>query len=250
MATSAAEMIDRLMMLHIRRFGFRIITFMESYTTFVASTINILDLKDGTDKEAASARLALNLEVLRNATGTPGSTGCVTSTPSIARCVEIIEKLLRKIDKVNEKGDRLNQQSRSPGLSVGVPKAAGTSALRTLQQQNESLSVGTTTQQPQHLQGRAPHPPSTESPSSTMTSESRLPDLPQFSIQDMSGRGDLIPFSDFEPPFFDNGLSFFDHMQQPFFDDDPRFFDGMSTMPGGAMPVQDSNSLSMQGARQ
>jgi hypothetical protein len=247
MATSAAEMIDRLMMLHIRRFGFRIITYLESYTTFVASTINILDLKDGTDKEGASARLALNLEVLRNATGTPSTTGCVTSTPSIARCVEIIEKLLRKNEKVNEKGDRLNQQGRSSNSSVGLQKAAGASALPALQQQNESPSVATA-HQPHHVQAHGAHPLSTESPSSTMTSESRIPEFPQFSIQDISGRGDLLPFSDFEPPFFDNGLSFFDHMQQPFFDDEQRFFDGMSMMPGGPMPVQDSSSLSMQGA--
>jgi hypothetical protein len=62
-------MIDRLIILHIRRFGLRIFTYLESYATFVASKINILDLKDGTDKDGASARLALNLEVLRNATG-------------------------------------------------------------------------------------------------------------------------------------------------------------------------------------
>ena len=86
MATTAAKMIDRLFMLHIRRFGFRVITYLESYTMFVASTINILDLKEGVDEEAAGARLALSLEILRNA----------TSTPSNARCVEIIEELLRK----------------------------------------------------------------------------------------------------------------------------------------------------------
>lgn len=94
MATTAAEMIDRLFMLHIRRFGFRVITYLESYTMFVASTINILDLKEGIDEEGAGSRLALSLEILRNA----------TSTPSNARCVEIIEQLLRKEEKPKDDG--------------------------------------------------------------------------------------------------------------------------------------------------
>lgn len=94
MATTAAEMIDRLFMLHIRRFGFRVISYLESYTMFVASTINILDLKEGIDEEGAGARLALSLEILRNA----------TSTPSNARCVEIIEQLLRKEEKPKDDG--------------------------------------------------------------------------------------------------------------------------------------------------
>ena len=95
MATTAAEMIDRLFMLHIRRFGFRVITYLESYTMFVASTINTLDLKEGIDEEGAGARLALSLEILRNA----------TSTPSNARCVEIIEQLLRKEEKPKDGGN-------------------------------------------------------------------------------------------------------------------------------------------------
>ena len=88
MATAAAETIDRLLMLHIRRFGFRVITYLESYTVFVASTINILDIKDGIDEESARVRLALNLEVLRNA----------SSTPSNARCVKIIEQLIMRVE--------------------------------------------------------------------------------------------------------------------------------------------------------
>lgn len=81
-------MIDRLFTLHVRRFGFRVITYLESYTMFVGATINLLDLKEG-DAEtaaAASARLEFSMEVLRNA----------TSTPSSARCVNIINHLLRK----------------------------------------------------------------------------------------------------------------------------------------------------------
>lgn len=79
-------MVDRLFMVHIRRFGFRVITYLESYTMFVASTINILDLKEGIDGEAGGARLALSLEILRS----------TSSTPSNARCIEIIEQLMQR----------------------------------------------------------------------------------------------------------------------------------------------------------
>jgi hypothetical protein len=81
-------MIDRLLTLHVRRFGFRVLTYLETYTVFVAATVNILDLKEGKDEEAeaSNARLAFNVELLRNA----------HSTPSTMRCVEIIEQCLRK----------------------------------------------------------------------------------------------------------------------------------------------------------
>lgn len=87
-ATKAADMIDRLLTLHVRRFGFRVLTYLETYTVFVAATVNILDLKEGKDEEAeaSNARLAFNVELLRNA----------HSTPSTMRCVEIIEQCLRK----------------------------------------------------------------------------------------------------------------------------------------------------------
>lgn len=101
MATAAAEMIDRLFMLHIRRFGFRVINYMESYTIFVASTINILDLKEHNDEEGASARLSFNLEILRNS----------KSTPSNARCIEIIEQLLHKGGKRAAKEQHNTRQS-------------------------------------------------------------------------------------------------------------------------------------------
>ena len=55
-------MIGRLFIRHIRRFGLRVITCLESHTMFVASTDKILELKDGIDEEAAGARLALSLE--------------------------------------------------------------------------------------------------------------------------------------------------------------------------------------------
>jgi hypothetical protein len=151
MATCAAEMIDRLMMLHIRRFGFRIITYLESYTVFVASTINILDLKDGVDKDGARARLALNLEVLRSATGTPSSTRCVTSTPSIARCVEIIERLLRE----NEEA-RPEQDERADSLATMPEADAG--ALPAHRQQHNGNCLTATSQQRPHFQDYVPHP--------------------------------------------------------------------------------------------
>lgn len=140
-ATTAAEMIDRLFMLHIRRFGFRVITYLESYTMFVASTINILDLKEGVDEEGAGARLALSLEILRNA----------TSTPSNARCVEIIEQLLRQEEKPKD-DDRLVQNPERP-----VPSNA-----EQIQEQNQSRrrsSVHGSTQTPVPQFGFDPQAP-------------------------------------------------------------------------------------------
>ena len=154
MATSAAEMIDRLIMLHIRRFGFRIVTYLESYTMFVASTINVLDLKDGIDKDGARARLALNLEVLRSATGTPSSTRCVTSSPSIARCVAIIESLLRDNEKPVD-ADTLPQDNR-PRSPAGM-QDADTGAFPTHQQLNGNASAAMAPQ-PQDFESHVPHP--------------------------------------------------------------------------------------------
>jgi hypothetical protein len=195
MATSAAEMIDRLFMLHIRRFGFRIITYLESYTMFVASTINILDLKEGIDTEGASARLALSLEVLRNASS---NTGCVTSTPSNARCVEIIEQLLRKNGKAKEE-DRPKRSRKSPGSLVGS-QGAGADAVGAHQRPYQSPSTATA-HQPQSLQAHAP-PPSTVSLPSTMTHTTRVTDFQFLNIPDISGMRDWPPFFDDEstPP--------------------------------------------------
>ncbi|KAJ9219573.1 hypothetical protein DTO027B5_4841 [Paecilomyces variotii] len=88
LATNAAEMSDGLITLHVKRFGFRVMTYLEMYTVFVGGTINILDFKerDGPEAEAGGIRLAFNLEVLRNA----------RSTPSTLRCVEIIQHLLEQ----------------------------------------------------------------------------------------------------------------------------------------------------------
>lgn len=135
MATTAAEMIDRLFVLHIRRFRFRVITYLESYTMFVASTINILDLKDGIDEEAAGARLDFCLEILRNA----------TSTPSNARCVEIIQQLSRKDEGPNigrqpSKAPQRPQQMVDPQLSPQVPSPRRrSSAQSTFSQQHNTI---------------------------------------------------------------------------------------------------------------
>ncbi|KAI1619960.1 fungal-specific transcription factor domain-containing protein [Exophiala viscosa] len=99
--TAAAGMIDMLFTLHVRRFGFRFITYLQSYTMFVACTINVLNLKENRNSTAetgseddpqmsvaqeASGRLDFGLEVLRQA----------GSTPSALRCAAIIAKLLEK----------------------------------------------------------------------------------------------------------------------------------------------------------
>jgi hypothetical protein len=81
------------------------ITWLESYTIFVASTVNILDLKEGIDTEAASSRLVLGLEVLRNA----------SSTPSNIRCVEIIQRLLYKDEK--QKGKEESRKAKDDILT-------------------------------------------------------------------------------------------------------------------------------------
>lgn len=101
--TSAARMTDVLFTLHVRRFGFRYITYLQTYTMFVASTINVLDFKENQNAasftgsqgtfdpklvQEASARLDFAMEVFRQA----------TSTPSAARCAAIIQRLLARDD--------------------------------------------------------------------------------------------------------------------------------------------------------
>ncbi|KAM0249711.1 hypothetical protein ACHAQJ_008913 [Trichoderma viride] len=85
-ATKAAQMIDHLATLHIHRFGFRVLTYLETYTVFVGATINILDLKEGSEEEAevAKARLAFSIAILRNS----------GSTKSTVQSAEVIEQTL------------------------------------------------------------------------------------------------------------------------------------------------------------
>ena len=93
----AAAMTDILFTLHVRRFGFRCITWLQTYTMFVACTINVCDLKESRQSQDAdanqevNARLDFGLEVLRQ-------TG---STPSATRCALIIEHLLQAPTQAN-----------------------------------------------------------------------------------------------------------------------------------------------------
>ena len=100
----SAQMIDSLSTLHVRRFGFRFITYLQTYTMFVSCTIDVLDLKENESEnrlgvhqagvkekclalaQEASVRLNFGLEVLRQ-------TG---ATPSAARCAAVIVQLLRQ----------------------------------------------------------------------------------------------------------------------------------------------------------
>ncbi|EXJ83061.1 hypothetical protein A1O1_06679 [Capronia coronata CBS 617.96] len=95
--TEAACMIDTLFTLHIRRFGFRSITYLQTYTMFVACTVNILDFRENQPlpdanevdlnlAQESSARLDFGLEVLKQA----------VSTPSAARCAAIVMQLLER----------------------------------------------------------------------------------------------------------------------------------------------------------
>ncbi|KAI0110762.1 fungal-specific transcription factor domain-containing protein [Nemania sp. FL0031] len=108
--TRAAQMTDTLFMLHVRRFGFRCVTWLQTYTMFVACTVNVRDLKENrvqdrtladTDLEhAASARLDFGLEILRQG---------ATSTPCAGRCASIIAQLLNRGD-----GERSRPRRESP----------------------------------------------------------------------------------------------------------------------------------------
>ncbi|PNP37060.1 hypothetical protein TGAMA5MH_11031 [Trichoderma gamsii] len=114
-ATKAAQMIDHLATLHIRRFGFRVLTYLETYTVFVGATINILDLKEGVEKdaEAAKARLAFNIAILRNA----------RSTMSTIQSAEVIEQSLAdnniyKPTMIANCGDQSQQDSPSSHFNM------------------------------------------------------------------------------------------------------------------------------------
>lgn len=103
----SAKMIDTLFTMHMRRFGFRYLTYLQSYTLFVACTINVVDLYENRapssaasagqtsvtgakfDKQLAdeaSSRLAFGLKMLRQA----------WSTPSAARSANVLEHLLQR----------------------------------------------------------------------------------------------------------------------------------------------------------
>ncbi|KAK4943048.1 hypothetical protein LTR10_017247 [Elasticomyces elasticus] len=128
--TAAAGMIDMLFTLHVRRFGFRFITYLQSYTMFVACTINVLDLKENRSSTTetasqgesqmfiaheASGRLDFGLEVLRQA----------GSTPSALRCAAIIAKLLEK--KSGNESEQCPPEQQAPSRDA---RARRTSSLQ------------------------------------------------------------------------------------------------------------------------
>ncbi|KAJ9605150.1 hypothetical protein H2200_010540 [Cladophialophora chaetospira] len=128
LCTKAAQMIDSLFTLHVRRFGYRFITYLQTYTMFVACTINVLDLKENessdqggggsvaararrlTLAQEASVRLNFGLEILRQA----------GATPSAARCAAVIVQLLRQWSDKRDRRSR-SQNSLDHGVSSLTP---------------------------------------------------------------------------------------------------------------------------------
>lgn len=140
LCTQAARMVDSLFTLHVRRFGFRFITYLQTYTMFVACTINVLDLKESNKqgdirgdiaksqsmalKQEASARLNFGLEVLRQA----------GATPSAAKCAAVIVQLLRqRSDKGISSPLSSGGQNNKNRQSVAHPRSG---------QQPGSISIG------------------------------------------------------------------------------------------------------------
>lgn len=132
LCTQAARMVDSLFTLHVRRFGFRFITYLQTYTMFVACTINVLDLKENETnnqgdihgdaarsqtfslRQEASARLNFGLEVLRQA----------GATPSAAKCAAVIVQLLRqKSDKTVVSPLSAGGQNNNNHQSVAPPRS-------------------------------------------------------------------------------------------------------------------------------
>ncbi|KAK7755051.1 hypothetical protein SLS62_002866 [Diatrype stigma] len=147
--TKASQMIDALFVLHVKRFGFRFITYLQTYTMFVGSTINVLDFTenanpggggggDGSDNaieeeegkkstlaEEAKSRLYFGLEILRQA----------TSTPSAARCAAVIAQLIQKQQKTSRQ-------------DAGQGVAAGSGLLSPIVGAEEVAATGTQQQRP------------------------------------------------------------------------------------------------------
>lgn len=115
--TEAARATDMLFTLHVRRFGVHCITWLQTYTMFVACTINVRDLKEcqevGSDMTLAhelGARLDFGMEVLRQA----------GSTPSANRCALIISQLVQGpiskngVPQTTKRGQAINDAVGSP----------------------------------------------------------------------------------------------------------------------------------------
>lgn len=112
--TEAARMTDMLFTLHVRRFGFRCIAWLQTYTMFVACTIHVLDIKDaqvqGNDMLAreASTRVDFGLEIL----------GQATTTPTASRCAFTIKQLLRTHIGVDVDGQQATSNDSIPSTTV------------------------------------------------------------------------------------------------------------------------------------
>ncbi|KAI2464408.1 fungal-specific transcription factor domain-containing protein [Annulohypoxylon bovei var. microspora] len=107
--TKASQMVDTLFILHVKRFGFRNVTYLQTYTLFVACTINVLDFTEnegpaGDSKLAreANARLHFGLEIFRQA----------NSTPAAARCAATISQLFQR-QKTSKQNEKVNSTART-----------------------------------------------------------------------------------------------------------------------------------------
>ncbi|OAP62261.1 hypothetical protein AYL99_04464 [Fonsecaea erecta] len=147
LCTKAAQMIDTLFTLHVRRFGFRFITYLQTYTMFVACTINVLDLKENESNsrgavngttireeclalaQEASVRLNFGLEVLRQA----------GATPSAARCAAVIVQLLRQWSNRQVNSEVSNQQRRQHSEHISSPNLRHQSSIAQAEAGNSSL---------------------------------------------------------------------------------------------------------------
>ncbi|RFU73437.1 nitrogen assimilation transcription factor nira [Trichoderma arundinaceum] len=135
--TDAARATDMLFTLHVRRFGFRCITWLQTYTMFVACTINVRDLKesqeagwlndgDTTLAHESGARLDFGMEILRQA----------GSTPSASRCALIISQLLQgQIPKngapqATEQGQALSNTMGSPAMATENKRLPSPAAIK------------------------------------------------------------------------------------------------------------------------
>ncbi|KAL7901870.1 fungal-specific transcription factor domain-containing protein [Trichoderma sp. TUCIM 5745] len=122
--TEAARATDMLFTMHVRRFGFRCITWLQTYTMFVACTINVCDLKESQEAEKPSdsdatlahesgARLDFGMEILRQA----------GSTPSASRCALIISQLLQG-QMSKDRSPQMTDQGQALSSSMGFPAMA------------------------------------------------------------------------------------------------------------------------------
>src|SRR5690348_7697738 len=90
MCVDASIVINEYLLLYMRTFDFRIMTFLVSYCIYTTATINVMEIKSTEEGDAAAAavanRLSVSLKVLEQE---------VKQTPGIHRSVDIIKGQLR-----------------------------------------------------------------------------------------------------------------------------------------------------------